>query len=399
MKCIFPWVLALALCLCLAVRAEAQAPDLAGAPPELAARLAGLSKADGRTIAGARIAGFEFLPRLYQSLGYQLAWSNPTNVAALKEAIKRSWEDGLSPSDFHQELVEAFAAHAPGDVGSVDRDIVLSDALVRLLYQLYFGKVSPNGVDANWNLARPMLSEDPAKIISTAIAKGEVAHLVEQTKLVHPLYVSLKAMLQAYTQYEVAGGWPTLPAGPAVKPGATDPRIPLLRKRLAVTGEYQDDGSAPTDTLDEKLAEALRRFQKAHGLEAAGTFGIQTQAALNVSVQQRIEQIRVNLERARWVLRTVGDEMVVVNIAGYYLRVVLGGKPVWGTRVIVGKTYHKTPIFTEPMKHVVFNPDWTVPRSIVRNEIFPKGECRPELFDRQQLHAHGCQRRRRSCFS
>ena len=186
---------------------------------------------------------------------------------------------------------------------------------------------------------------------------------------VHGLYPNLE---------ELAGlRSPHIPAGPPIKPGASDPRIVILRKRLEITGENLDKESAQSEVLDERLADALRRFQKSHGLEGDGTLGPQTLDALNVPVQQRMEQIRINLERARWVLRTIGDEMVIVNIAGFYLRVVLAGKPVWATRVIVGKTYHMTPIFTEQIRHVVFNPDWTVPRSIVRNEIFPKASANP----------------------
>lgn len=366
--------------LCLPVAAGSPLPGIAASLPELRARLDGLGKPEGRSIGGAKIASFEFLPKLYATLGYQRLWTNPGNIAALKDAVKRSWEDGLLPADFHDKFVADFEYHDANDAASTDNDIVMSDALVRLLYQLYFGKVSPNGLDPNWNFARPVLSDDPVKIVSTAISDGALAGLIEKAKLAHPFYQSLKAMLQAYTHYGDIGGWPQLPPGPPVKPGASDTRMPILRKRLAITGEYQDDANAPSEILDDKLTEALRKFQKSHGLEAEGSLGPQTLIALNVTVGQRIEQIRVNLERARWILRSIGNEMVVVNVAGFYLRVVLEGKPVWGTRVIVGQTYHKTPIFSEPMKSVVLNPDWTVPRSIVRNEMFAKASANPNYL-------------------
>jgi murein L,D-transpeptidase YcbB/YkuD len=362
-------------------QAGAQSPsaDPVNSFPELQARLDALATPEGRVIAGARIAGYTFLPQLYQAAGAQLVWSNAANVASLKEAVRRSWEDGLLSADFHDKIIADFEPSKPGnkDAAAIDRDIILSDTLVRLLYQLYFGKVSPNGLDANWNFARPLLSDEPTRIIADALSNGSIGELIEKTKLAHPFYKSLKATLQKYTQYEVMGGWPAVPPGPVLKPDATDPRIPALRKRLAITGEYQDDGNVQSEVFDEPLAAAVRSFQTSHGLEAAGTLGPQTLEALNVSVQQRIEQIRVNMERARWILRTIGDEMVIVNVAGYYLRIILEGKAAWSTRVIVGQNHHKTPIFTEQIKHVVFNPDWTVPRSIVRNEIFPKARANP----------------------
>lgn len=343
----------------------------AGHVSELQARLDAMAKPAGRTIKGARIAGYEFLPRFYEALGGQLAWSNKANVDALKSGIKRSWEDGLIAADFHDKFVSEFETHASDAAEAANADLILSDALARLLYQLYFGKVSPNGVEATWNFARPMLTDDPVKIISDAVRAGGVGELIEKAKLDHAFYKSLKATLQAYTQIEQSGGWPQITAGAPVKVGAKDARIPVIRKRLAITGEYQGS-DLTSDTLDEPLSEALKKFQANHGIDPVGTVGNQTLAALNVPVKERIEQIRVNLERARWVLRTIGSDMVVVNIAGFYLRLVFDSKVAWGTRVIVGKPYTKTPVFTGDMSTIVLNPDWAVPKSIVRNEMFPK---------------------------
>ncbi|WP_295559364.1 L,D-transpeptidase family protein [uncultured Hyphomicrobium sp.] len=345
--------------------------------PDLKSRLDRFSSAEGRVVGDVPIAAYEFLPKMYAALGYRLAWTNEASVAALKDAIKRSWEDGLTASDFHDQIVAAHAPSTATDTRAIETDIILSDALVRLLYQLFFGKVSPNGLDPHWNFSQPMLSDDPVKIISSAIAAGEIAALVERARVDHPAYKALKATLQSYTQYDVAGGWPIIPAGAPIKPGGRDPRILALRQRLAVTGELQDDASAASDVLDENLAAALASFQKFHGLDDDGALGPKTLAELNVTPAQRIDQVRVNLERARWTLRALGDDMVIVNIAGFYLRVVLDKKPVWATRVIVGRPYTKTPIFKGDMKHVVLNPDWTVPRSIVKGELFAKASTDP----------------------
>ncbi len=347
------------------------------AVPELKARLDAMAAPAGRTVSGIAIAGFKFLPRLYAAHGYRLLWTDAARIDQLKEQVLRSWEDGLLASDFHNAFVSAYQPPQNIDAAAIDGDIILSDAFVRLLYQLYFGKVSPNSLDADWNFARPMLADDPLQTISAAIAAGEIAQLVEKAKVDHPYYRSLKATLQAYTQMDANGGWSAIPAGASIKPGASDPRVAALRNRLAITGELDAGADIASEVYDETVSAAVAKFQKSHGLEADGVLGAKTLAELNVPVATRIDQIRVNLERGRWILRGLGPDFVAVNIAGYYLRLVFGGKLAWGTRVIVGRSYTKTPIFTGDMKTIVFNPDWAVPRGIARNELFPKASADP----------------------
>jgi hypothetical protein len=113
-------IIAIALYFCSPVLAVAQSIDpAANAPPGLMARLNGLSKPEGRSIGGVPIAGHQFLPKLYKAFGYQLIWKSPENVSALKEAVKRSWEDGLLPNDFHDERVAGFAEHKTFDSEAV----------------------------------------------------------------------------------------------------------------------------------------------------------------------------------------------------------------------------------------------------------------------------------------
>ncbi len=358
----------------LPVRAQAPATQPV-VEPEIEARLGALSRPDGRVVAGEHIAAHDFLPKLYAALGGKLAWSRPESVKALASAVAQSWEDGLSPADFHADYVNAQAGSLSGN--AADRDLVLSDALIRLLYQLYFGKVDPNGLDPNWNFGRPALSEDPAQTIAGALATGDIAALIVRARVQHPLYIELKARLQQYTNFDVSGGWGSVPTGPAVKPGQKDPRIAALRSRLKLTGEFTGQAAGEEELLDDVLVASLKSFQEEHGLEPDGVLGGETVKALNVPAHDRVDQIRVNLERGRWLLRDLQPDMVIVNVAGTYLHLFFKGEKVWSTRVIVGKPYTKTPIFTETMKTVVFNPDWTVPRSIVVNEIVPKAAADP----------------------
>ena len=352
---------------------------------DLTARLKTLAAMPVPRVGQNPIASVKFLSRLYALRQNRPLWRDPQNRQALKSAVGTSWVDGLQPRDFHASALGINFRNARTDgLDDIDYDLLLSDALVRLLYQHFYGKVSPHKLDANWNFERQLPSGDAAELISRAADTGGIGDLIDQAKPNHPIYSALRKALAKYQDFHLKGGWPTIPDGPMLKPEMTDPRVGLMRERLAITAHYQPDGPPEDDRFDANLVDALKRFQADHGTAADGVMGPTTRAMLNVSASRRVAQIRANMERARWVIRTLSTrkDLVVVNIAGFYLRVILDGKPVWKTDVITGRPYHKTPVFTESMRYVVINPDWVVPRSIIRNEILPKAIADPSYLTR-----------------
>ena len=160
-----------------------------------------------------------------------------------------------------------------------------------------------------------------------------------------------------------------MPDGNTLRSGDADDRLATIARRLEVTGDLAS-GHRPT-TYDDTLEAAVRRFQERHGIDADGIAGPATFRAMNVPVEARIDQLRVNLERARWVLDNLEDDYVIVNIAGFRASVYRDREAVWSTRVVVGRPYHKTPVFRSDMKYIVFNPTWTVPYSIATKEMLP----------------------------
>ena len=155
-----------------------------------------------------------------------------------------------------------------------------------------------------------------------------------------------------------------------MKPGIQDPRITLLRARLEVSGDLEKDPNA-SDRFDEQLEAGVKRFQRRHLLEADGIVGAATLAALNVPVDKRIAQIRVNLERARWVLHDLPEEFVIADIAGFRVRYTRDRQVIWDGRAQVGKPYRKSPVFRDRIRFIEFNPTWTVPPGILRRDVLP----------------------------
>lgn len=353
-------------------------------------RIAQLKVSETPNVGEARIAAVAFLESFYQNRQFDPAWVDDANRDALLAAIAASPSDGLNPEDFHHKVIKELADRAtanPEDPSlQADLDIVLTDALVRLGYQLFYGKVHPEQLDADWNFSRSLLADNPNSAVTSALEPGALEPFLASLRLNHPYYLTLKAALRSYREIETAGGWPMVPEGPSLKPGMDSERVGLMRRRLAASGVF--DGAATDDpnVYDPALEAAVRDFQDRHGLDVDGVVGPGTLAALNVPVAARIDQIRANMERARWVIRGHDDDFIIVNIAGYYVKVVRGGDVVWQTRAIVGKPYRKTPVFTAQMTYLVINPTWTVPPTILKKDILPKVKEDPNYLTERNFH-------------
>lgn len=313
------------------------------------------------------------LPALYEKYRYQPIWKNADAVSQLLAAIEDSHKDGLDPQDYHLAGIRRLQASLADDsdpATQADLDLVLTDSLIRLGYHLLIGKVDPESLDSNWNMERT-LELDPILKMSTAIDSGEVMKLVATFRPQAAIYHDLKQALADYRGLQANGGWPAVPAGDTLKPGMNDPRVMAIRRRLAVTGDMPAmdlDSSAFDDTVET----GVKHFQQRHGLAMDGVVGKGTLAELNVPVQARIDQLRVNLERARWVLHDLPEDFVLTDIAGFRVSYFRGGQRVWVTRAQVGKAYRKTPVFRDRIRYIEFNPTWTVPPTILTQDILPR---------------------------
>ncbi len=324
-------------------------------------------------IAGYPIASRHVLPRIYECRAHAPVWAVAT-IAQLQQAIESSIEDGLNPNDYHWRGVSEFAESMRQGIGDDERhaeyDILATDALIRLAYNLFFGKADPNELDPNWNTLRQLQGVDPVVYLQEALAAERLDSALADLSPKQLPYGNLKRALSKYRGIAAQGGWPKLPAGPTLKPGMHHARVEILRQRLAATGDLAEAGSDPA-LFDDSVEAAVKTFQKRHRITADGAVGPATLAALQAPVQARIDQIRVNLERARWMLHDVPQTFVIVDIAGFEAAYVREGKQVWRSRVQVGKPYRRTPIFRSDISYLVLNPTWTVPPGIEANDILP----------------------------
>jgi murein L,D-transpeptidase YcbB/YkuD len=161
--------------------------------------------------------------------------------------------------------------------------------------------------------------------------------------------------------------------------------IAQLRQRLSVSGDLGPQENHEENRYDENLEEAVRRFQVRHGLPPTGRIDKQTFNELNVPVAVRIRQIELNMERWRWIPRELGARYLLVNAADYRLTVVENGQPIWDMRVVVGRDYRSTPVFSADLQYLEINPYWNVPQKIAVEDILPKVKQNPEYLIRKHF--------------
>ena len=176
------------------------------------------------------------------------------------------------------------------------------------------------------------------------------------------MYRNLKAALAHQRAIEARGGWSAIPPGPKLEPGSRGARVAALRNAPVRLGRSrQPRARAIRSCSIRRSRRHCARFQRANGLDADGMLGPGTLAELNVPIAERIAQIRLNLERGRWLLHDLDPTFVVVNVAGFQLFFLRDNKLVWSSRVQVGKPFRKTPIFRSKLEYLVLNPTWTDP--------------------------------------
>jgi len=337
-------------------------------------------------IAGSRAAAIPLLAKFYARRGYQPVWTDPARFQALLAGLQASTQHGLDPEDYHYPVLSGWGADGGDPRRQAERDILATDALIRYGYHLYFGKLDPENLDPDWNLARRLRDQDPVAVIEDAVAAPSLANFLD-TRLAPngPFYTGLRKALARYRAIERAGGWNALPGEWILKPGEEGDRVIALRARLAVIDAQLEPPVAAPTHYDPLLVAAVQRFQRDHGLEPDGVLGPHTLAALNVPVKARIDQLRVNLERTRWVFHDLEPRYLIVNIAGFHVKLMENGRSVWDSRVVVGTPYRKSPVFKSKMTYLVFNPTWTVPPTILRKDIVPAIQRDPEYLTKMNM--------------
>jgi L,D-transpeptidase YcbB len=195
--------------------------------------------------------------------------------------------------------------------------------------------------------------------------------------------------INRFEQIAAKGGWPLIPGNKMIRPEDDDERIPIVRRRLMATGELggrNGGGASNSYAYDEHLDAAVRRFQENHGLRVSGRIDRSTLAAMNISVQTRIAQLKLNMGRIRDILNPrPEDRYILVNAAAFQLEAVEKGEVQQRHRTINGKPERATPIVKASIRAINFFPYWRVPDSVATLDLIPKLRKEPEYLAKEKI--------------
>jgi len=286
--------------------------------------LQSLSTAGELQIAGARVYDLSVTQEFYAKVAYAPVWTNPAAVGELADSIEQAWREGMNPQDYHQQQVQGLRDGSL-DLDVAARDLLLTDALVRLTYHYALGKLEPKDFVATWNFEHRLPAVEPVEWLGKVTSNGGISAGLDNLKPASAIYQGLVSALERYRAIQTNGGWIAVDEGPTLRKGESGQRVAQLRLRLLGEGDLAAAPAIAPDFFDDELEQAVMRFQRRHRLDTDGVVGQQTLAAMNVTVAQRIDQIRVNLERAR-VLQDIPPTAVVVDIAGFEVSLFRGGQ-------------------------------------------------------------------------
>jgi murein L,D-transpeptidase YcbB/YkuD len=270
-----------------------------------------------------------------------------------------------------------------------ETDVILTAAFAALGEDYLTGQIDPKSVAQSWHIDPQEENVDSALVRSLRTAELEKA--IAAMRPQNPDYLALRRELDRYQKIVQAGGWPSVPRGEATKPGEamSAARVTALKQRLAAEGILPAESAATArpasqtqpavSVYDRALAGAVAQFQARHGIVVDSMLGKETFDALNKPAAYRAAQIAANLERMRWMPRTMGSRYILVNVSAFHLEAYDNGQKALEMRVIVGEDYEDkaTPVFSDSMETVVFRPYWNVTDDIAAKELFPKINADP----------------------
>lgn len=360
-------------------------------PPELARKIgAALGSPENlTTLTGEKLYRPEMLLTFYAARNNALGWVTDSglqpHVEQMLTAIRQSRAEGLRPLDYHFHALNLLLDQLAAPASNADErgrqlvalELLASDAFLALASDALNGRVDRARV--NPPMGFNSLHHDPTPELKQVMAGADPQALIDSLLPQTREYQTLRAALARYRERAAAGAPPVIPEGAVLRAGDQGARVAALILRLKASSDLEPS-VVQGNLFNPAVETVVKRFQARHGLVSDGIVGPDTLAALNEPLAARIDRLRVNLERLRWLPRKLAAERLMVNVADFSATLYDQDRPLLTANAIVGQAERQTPEFSSAIQYLVINPPWDVPSSIAGEEILPLAQRNPDYL-------------------
>jgi len=309
------------------------------------------------------------LKDFYLSSGFKSVWQSKNDRKIILEQLFNSKNEGLNPEDYNLKALQKYEKKYDtlSDKERAIYDILLTRSFQKYISHLSNGRLNPADLYKDWDLKENTI--DINETIVSLLKSDSLVFKIEQLKPNDKIYKSLKKALKIINSFP-KDDFKTFEIAKKIVLNDTNPSIIDIKKRLIFWKDMKPKDSL-SNIYDSETQESMKKFQIRHGLAADGVIGKGTVEALNFSKKKRKEQILANLERWKWFPKDMGKEYLIVNIPDYKLNLVKDKDTFRTHKVIVGRAKRATPILSSRLSNVILNPTWTVPPTILREDVIP----------------------------
>jgi len=321
----------------------------------------------------------------YKNNNYAYIWIKEKkllpNAFKLFTYLANAKKMGLDANDYFPDEIRKRWGEKDSLI-QAELEVLLTRAFEKYISHLINGRWPAQEVDEHWHIRSASL--DIEKILDL-LKSDDISAVIEKFKINHNGYKTLLTQLSFYQELADKGGWPIIEAGPLLVKGSQNTQVEIIRSRLRMTKDLVSGTPENVDKVDRVLQHAVMYFQARHGLKIDGKVGPQTRTIMNIPVEQRIRQIKINLNRWRWMPRNLGQRYLFINLTGFELYAEENGKPVLSMPIIIGKHFRETPSFSSRLSYLEMNPYWTVPKSIALKDLIPRQMRDSDYFNRHKI--------------
>jgi murein L,D-transpeptidase YcbB/YkuD len=325
------------------------------------------------------------LTAFYKNYSYETVWTNEDNRSIVLNEFKNTTNEGLLPNDYNYDKLSSLNSNYNNldNIKLVEFDLLFTQSIQKYLSHIYKGKIAPKAIYNDWDLKDKTI--DVNALLFEAIENKSFVSKFEELKPKHAIYKNLKEALQLLNTFPKDSiPFIVLKTKDKIVFNKSHKVMKNIKRRLMYWHDMQQADTLTT-IYDKETQDAIKKFQSRHGLNPDGVIGKGTISALNFTKDQRIEQVVANLERWRWFSDDFGKNYLLINIPDYTLIAIKDNDTMQKQRVVVGKDTRQTPIIESKVSNINLNPNWTVPPTILKEDIYPDAMKDKGVFKKKGL--------------